>query len=308
MVIKYLGLLSNVDSSILKVKFKHGFKVESISYEDGIDFLHSIEGISNDSWKAQNFLFEKIFSDYRCYNSNEKKMYFIKNTIKCKKLEDNKKLLLRDSKELTYFHNNIINGYLRNTLRLMRLYNGGDIRTPRNYYYIEDELPSKSGYFTIRYVSDELFTIQEKDLQNLHEFLNETNLPFTHGYVNLALHNYEQSYETDSPILSILLSIIGLEVLFNPSDSEISHRVARNTAVLLGKDKDESEIIFNDVRNLYGKRSKLIHTGKSNNITENDLIKSRCYLRKSIKKINKINITKKELLNLLNVLGFRDKI
>jgi len=87
----------------------------------------------------------------------------------------------------------------------------------------------------------------------------------------------------------------------------LRYRISRNTAVLLGKDKDDSERIFSEIRDLYDKRSKIVHTGKSGIINDKDLLKLRYYVRGSIKEINKIGKNKNGLLDMLNSCGFGER-
>lgn len=101
--------------------------------------------------------------------------------------------------------------------------------------------------------------------------------------------------------------MISLETLFNPGRQELRYRVSRNTAVILGKEKEDSEKIFREIKKLYDKRSDIVHTGKSNTINEEDLLKLRHYVRESIKEIIKIDKNKDELLELLNSCGFGEK-
>ena len=85
------------------------------------------------------------------------------------------------------------------------------------------------------------------------------------------------------------------------------YRISRNAAVLLGKDKEDSKTIFSEIKDLYDKRSKIVHTGNSNIINEEDLLKLRHYVRESIKEIIKVDKNKDELLELLNSCGFGEK-
>ena len=63
----------------------------------------------------------------------------------------------------------------------------------------------------------------------------------------------------------------GLEALFNIGQPELSYTISRNIAVLLGIDKDDSNKIFQEMKDLYKKRSKIIHGSYSKNIGEEDL-------------------------------------
>jgi len=96
-----------------------------------------------------------------------------------------------------------------------------------------------------------------------------------------------------------------MEAFFCASQNEITYQVSRNAAVLLGKSKDESKEIFNDIKKLYSKRSKLIHGKQDKNpIIPKDILRLRHYVRESIKSIYKLDLGQKELLRILNESGF----
>ena len=99
--------------------------------------------------------------------------------------------------------------------------------------------------------------------------------------------------------------MISMEAFFSNSQNEITYQVSRNAAVLLGKSKDESKEIFDDMKKLYGKRSKLIHGKRDKKpITLEDVLRLRHYVRESIKSIYKLGLDQKELLDILNTSGF----
>ena len=140
------------------------------------------------------------------------------------------------------------------------------------------------------------------------EFIRGTKLPFTESFLQLAFENFELSYQTHNINLSFLSLMISLETLLHPGDQgELSYRISRNAAVLLGNDKEDSIEIQGNVKELYRKRSAIVHTGKSNSMNEEDLLKLRHCVRASIKEINKIGRSKKEILDLLNSRGFDER-
>lgn len=141
-----------------------------------------------------------------------------------------------------------------------------------------------------------------------------------------AFESYEESYNIQNQGLSFLMLIIALEVLFGPKDGmvELTHRISRNIAVLLGENLEDSKRIFKEIKNFYNKRSKMLHTGEyrykhfhnqqhkhsqhkdiqQKCISQDDLLKLREYVRKSIKKIYSLNKDKETLEDLLNFKGF----
>ncbi len=98
--------------------------------------------------------------------------------------------------------------------------------------------------------------------------------------------------------------MIAMEVLLNPSDHELRYRVSRNTGVLLRQDSDQGETIFKEMQRLYDTRSKLVHTGNKSNVTREDVLKLRQYVREAIKEAMASHMSKDELLKTINACGF----
>jgi len=93
-----------------------------------------------------------------------------------------------------------------------------------------------------------------------------------------------------------------LETLFHPNKyGELTYRISRNTAVLLGRN---SKTIYSETRRLYDLRSKLIHTGKKNIVKDEELLLLRHYVRESIKETYRLGKGKDEMLEFLNSCGF----
>jgi hypothetical protein len=211
--------------------------------------------------------------------------------------------------EVAKFDNNLVHGYLNPVIRLMRLFKEGNICIPLKYYFFIDNNAPKSfiRQSTGLYISSEpKYTLENSELPDLQRFIQNTKLPFKESFLQLAFENFELSYQTHNINLSFLSLMISLETLFNPGGQELRYRVSRNTAVLLGKEDKDSKMIFSEIKDLYDKRSNIVHTGKSN-INNEDLLKLRHYVRESIKEINKIGKSKNKLLDLLNSCGFGER-
>jgi hypothetical protein len=135
-------------------------------------------------------------------------------------------------------------------------------------------------------------------LCDLKEFIEYIDLNFDEKdeeFLKLAFGNFEQSYHIENLHLSFLSLMNGVESLLHPaSTGEITYKISRYVAILIGKNKNDSEKIFHRMKKLYNERSKIVHTGKAK-LSEEDETKLREYLRESIKEINKI-IKNKEAL------------
>ena len=69
-----------------------------------------------------------------------------------------------------------------------------------------------------------------------------------------------------------------LEALINPVRDEITYRLSRNAAILIGCNKTDSQNIFDEVKSLYTKRSALLHTGKTGKVKREELNRLRFYV------------------------------
>jgi hypothetical protein len=295
----FKGILANVDSSILQVDFNHGFKIEAFSQEEAITLLSNLEKL------PEMALVQKYFWHYECLNGSEQKMYVISRSLESVSGNDSTVF-----SRIARFDNELVLGHLGPMIRLMRLFKEGDIRMPVKFYYqvqnneIQGRTRSESG----RYVSSEPCHLEASEIPFLLSFIQTVKLPFKRDFLHLAFENFELSYEISDMQLAFLVLMIGLETLLTDSNYEVTHRISRNTAVLLGENKEDSKEIFTQIKKLYGKRSGIVHSGKRNIIEKEDLLKLRGYLRKAIKEVYHLDREKSEIMNLLDSQGFGEKI
>jgi hypothetical protein len=287
----FLGLLANVDSSIMNLKLKHGLKIESMDVTPGINLIGNLENSNPDDAYV-------LINDFKCLNVSESKIYFITKTIRAEKIMGG---------GISAFSNKVIHEYLTPVLKSIRLFKMGNICMPLSYYYYSDISPSHASMksFTWIFIARELFSLGS-DSRKIQNFLKTTKLPFRESFLQLAFQNFETSYDIPFRHMPYVLLMMSLEALFNRGESEIASTIARNTAVLLGKDKSDSDSIYKNVKKLYKKRNHLVHRGTAD-ITEDDLQLLRYYVRESIKMVSKIGKNKDDLAHLLNSHGFDDR-
>ncbi|VUT28041.1 MAG: hypothetical protein SYNGOMJ08_00601 [Candidatus Syntrophoarchaeum sp. GoM_oil] len=296
--IHFMGILANVDSSILNVKLDHGFVIEAQSENELVNLIANFDEIS--PRRAS----EKLYMQVPCLNADEKAGYVIKNSFEVDKRNNKSSISFSDSAD---FNTIFVHEYLDNQIRLMLLFREGNIRMPIRYYYkVEDGTPKLLGWLgtVLHVLTYPKYKLEEFEISDLQKFIQKTELPFSEDFLQFAFENFELSYQIHNASLSFLSLMNGLESLFNPSDGELRYRISRNTAAFLGKDKEDSKKISKDIRDLYDKRSKIVHTGKSNVVDREDVLKLRDYVRESIKEINKIGKNKDELLDMLTSTGF----
>jgi hypothetical protein len=308
-----LCFLSNVDSTISKLKLNNGFKIEEMSYTEGIDLLCQFENMTEmQAYSNLVSFYRLIQSDEPQCTPREKQFYVIVNSYNCEINMDNEGRITEWDFDEDAKHDMIIHQYLNPTIKLMRLFKDGNIGIPLRYEYIyEGNKPKSFCRVSLKKpVSYGIFTIEDSKVKQLQEFINNTKIPFSDN-IQLAFDNFNQSYDIDNENLSFLSLMICMEIFFNPVDQrELKNRISKGAAILIGKDRDDSINIYKDIKKLYDKRSSLVHSGKS--ITRVDLQKLRQYVRKSIKKILEIDEVKlgknlEEFKKTLNLCGMGEK-
>lgn len=296
----FFAPIGNVDDSILKIKLKQGFEIDSMSFDEGSKFIATIEKMAPEDigrWRH----YQTVFS--------QRKLFFIRNSFDfdLPKSENGNPLF---SSELYMFINNLVDQNLVIPLRLLRLFKEGNIHMPFWCIYgLTNGIPmvilAGGGTFFTQY--QDLFHLDDSEIENAQKYLEITKMPLNFDYLKLAHENFELSYTVHNPSLSFLSLMIASEVLFNPGSGDITYRISRNFAVLLGNSVDDAKRIQKEIKELYKKRSSLVHSGKEIWIfvgEDDDVSKIRNYVRESIKKIIPMNLPKDDLLDLLNSKGF----
>lgn len=297
---EFIGLLANVDSSILNLELEHGFKIDSMSLDEFSILFSKLKETPPFSVISQESNFHLI-----CKNQI---VYYVSNSTKDALEVDDRKNPEFFQPAYYKFHE-LVREYLDKTLRVMRLFKEGNICMPSYYlYYLKDNVPRlSSSISTILNLTAEPFFVSEREISLIHDFIDRTTIPFKQPFVQLAFENFELSYRVSERELSYLSLMIALEALFHPSNQgELSYRISRNVAVLIGsRETKASREIIKDVKELYRKRSALIHTGEIK-INDADILLLRYYVRESIKKINDLNFGKDELSDFLTSKGFNE--
>ncbi len=302
--VRFMGLLTNTNSSILDVKLEHGFKIEKINGRKLIDLIVKLEKIPE--ILARSRIIEKSF-----LNLQEENAYAVSNLIDDIEVTEKGELDNKNFKALSKYEIKYYNSYLYNTLALMRLFKEGHLFMPERHYFFDDD---ESGIFSLKtdigvgFRRGTTFSLKKSELQDLQTFIQSIELPFKNPSLKLAHQNFEMAYIIYNKNLSFLALMISLESLFNPGGGgELTYRISRNTAVLIGRDKEDSINIYRKMKKLYGTRCDIVHQGKPNAVTEGDIKDLRNYVIRSIKEFYKIGKSKDEILELLNSSGFGDR-
>lgn len=296
-MVYFMGFLANVDSSILQIQaaLDYGFRVAEKSSDRAEDDICAIEGVPRPT------AVEKLVR-LQCLSPYPDKLHFFSNSLEAEIKKTKDGILKSIPFRFIKFHSQSVKHYLFSLVRLMRLFGEGNIRIPLIYWYYYHEGHPRAFYSggTGLFVAPEPYFLPSSEVPALLIFVKKTKIPLAHSFVQLAFENFELSYETPNTNLSFLSLMMGLETLLNRGRQNIRSTLARNAAVLLGKDRNEAEAIFSGVKGLYDKRSAIIHTGKSDVMGQGDLKQLRRYVREAIKEAHNVGKDKDDLVDLLN--------
>jgi len=69
--VHFLGVLANVDQSILKYRLEHGFEITSVPVDEAVHLISNLENL------PQKSVYSKLFMHYPCINSSENRIYLV---------------------------------------------------------------------------------------------------------------------------------------------------------------------------------------------------------------------------------------
>jgi hypothetical protein len=300
----YLAILNNVNSTIKSLNFGDGLSVQAWPKNDLIEFIANAQSLPS---KEVDYRFEENYGidekDTECFVISGNFDIAPFEYVNCDSEENINKAM-----DIHKIYDKIENN-IGNKIRLLRLVKQGNVKIPYSTFYIIDENGKHESVYSNEDLlpnNSQLYVVAENEVDIINKFINKSIIPLKPKYLQLAFENFNLSYSILENQLAFLVLMICLETIFNSSKQELRYRISRNIAVLLGTDRLHSEIIFKEIRNFYDKRSKLVHTGNSDDITYEDTETLREYVRKSIKTVYKLRLSKDELSIELNKYGFGD--
>jgi len=294
----FLASLSWADDSLLGLEVARGIKIEKWSIERFIAIMKDFTSFDENGCR-------EVLRDQFCLDENEKSVYVISGSYNVK-ITDEKPLLphIRKLEAEGY------GGYIRkakNGIRLMRLYKEGSLGIPDIYIYRKNRnvIDLEINYSNLRLHGppEVQYSLTATEKEDIGRFLKRHSLPFSPPYIQLAFDNFDLSFNNQHLNLDFLCLMIAAEVLFNDGSYELKYRITRGMAILLGTNKTECHEIYSNMKKLYDKRSRLVHTGKAS-ISLTDVILLRRYLRNSIKELLRLRLSKTELSKRLMETGF----
>lgn len=296
--IHFIGFLANVDDSILKLDLGHPFKIEKKSQEIPVSFLRHIrqhygtesdDGILAVEDQVSGIVHNQSFF-YYCVTANNVELF--------ESTPQGGVVIRPDALKGIFYP-------LRDKVRLLRLFKEGNILMRFSLFYHLEGTEPKIIWSILEgpLVDRVIFKLNSNEVEQLQDFINKVKMPFEKN-LQLAFESFELSYENHSGAMNFLSLMIAMEVMLNRGGNELRYTISRNAAVLLGKDKGDSEHVFEEIRDLYDKRSSLVHRGFTSEINSKDVLRLRHYVREAIKEMQSVGKDPEEIRDILNTCGF----
>lgn len=206
----------------------------------------------------------------------------------------------------SYRHLDELNQRLRDRLTLTSLFLSAHIEPAVIFWHasINNRPTLFSGESVMHSISDAPGILGLDEANRLNAFLQRTKLPLRRDYIQLALDNWEESLRAISKKAELLSLVTAIEALFNVGHNDIKYRVCRSIAVLLGDTAEDSDSVYQLVREAYDVRSQLVHTGKSKGLDKIWCWMLRRYVRDAIVRHLEIDQKKEALAEQFTRLGF----
>lgn len=310
----FIAPLSNFYSET-ELHFKSGLRAINLRADIADNLIANLEGLS------QSQAIMKLARDYNCiYPRNEGRLIteqtasFITNTFTVEQTIETgsgnevfSKLMGATMSKGTEYRNE-----LNRILNAMHLFKEGAVRVPKAHFFFRKDgvIHEISSYGMnvpqgIERHTVEPYNIDKDEVEQLYTLIDKMSTPFSQDYINLCHENFELSYNVSNYSLAFLSLVTALEVLFNDGEGGATYKLARSTAALLAKDSQEFDKIYKDMKGLYSKRSRAVHRGIGKDISGEDILHVRDYVRRAILAANAINKNKNDLLDYLNQVGFK---
>ncbi len=148
----------------------------------------------------------------------------------------------------------------------------------------------------------ENFSLTESEKAALQTFYPKL-LSIHSESVKRMIELFHEAYRSTNSDIAFILRVTILEMLIE-GNAELSYRLSRSVAVLLGKSREESAEIYTKCKELYSARSTYLHDGNARKITEQYRLLALDYSRRII--ANLIDKDLKEVRNTLETCGFGD--
>lgn len=197
--------------------------------------------------------------------------------------------------------------FVANLLQQLKLFKNGDIECAIQFQidkYTRHRGMKSTNQNIKSYNINSAFSLTEHEIKAFSAFYRENFV--ANSLTALAIENFNLSYRLTDVKTKYITLMTCLECLFNQGKDQITHTVSRHLSLITSHSAEEFNENYYRAKKLYEIRSIIVHGDK----TKVDLMTSTNELqnkvRQAINYCQNLDITKKELFNKLNALGFSE--
>lgn len=292
----FLALLKNAAASLAGLEIGLGMTIKTFRLEEMINLLLPLEEEPRHSVKK---ILELNYGQ-RGYRGNfQEPIVAVTGTFTIPRAKRTRAIWSPKNDKAMWKSRSERYNRVEETIEWMRIFSEGGICLGKVYAY-----DSFGTWAAIGGEDEEIFPttyqLSSAETRSLAHFLRNKSTP--PAYLDLAIEYFQESYGLHSTASSFLGLMMALESIFG-IDTELTYRIARNVAVLISDKMNPGDEVFSAVKALYKKRSQLIH-GRRTEVTYDDVLRLREYLRRIIKRLLFSNVTQVELEHYLTATGF----
>ena len=310
------SLFVNVDNSVLGLNpiiDKFGYQFVSINLQDFEKSFSHLVSLPKDFQSERNFVFAdgkhsvsqefcELILNHQSFGHSALKN---KAIILLQRIKDFEQEVIKNtvSVGLAMQVASELQDFSYSLIQQLRLHKNGDIACPIEFQIIKDSRrvsfrslrQSKfHGHANLKLTSDDVIILSKTLTEKF----------VTNQLTELAINNFNLSYEISDLKTRYITLMTCLESLMNLGPHQITHTVSRHLALVISKSVNEFQLNYTRIKQLYDIRSNIVHGGT---ISE-DLAKVTNELhdkvRHAINYCIKLDIDKKSLFEKLNALGF----
>jgi hypothetical protein len=180
-----------------------------------------------------------------------------------------------------------------------------------DYQTMNDDLRFLSVFHNEINISsgDTFLTFEENKIDEINIFVEKYFENYLEiKYLKSSIQNYLNAFDSNYFHFSFIAFCICLESI-TVGKAELNYRIARNIAVICGKDRESSHLIFKNIKKIYNLRSEIVHgTEFSDDKVSDYLYYLELICSKLITELLKHNINNIDSLNeKITTLGFGER-
>jgi hypothetical protein len=276
------------------------------SYSEVIDEWHNEQLERGVPIKEIETIISEEFHELLTYSiHNGLELLMTRELILLKKIENFDHLVINGGSTFArdFQIHNEMSIFVNDLIQKLRLFKNGDINC-KTIFHISADTRRITQRFNPAFLSGggKKYVVSDEDVE-LFGKLMKTNSK-VNKLSELAINNFNLTYQITDLKSKYLNLMICLESLFNVNSIEITHTLSRHLAIIISDNKEEFAKNYIRIKKLYSYRSKLIHGSALNENLALITDELQDLVRRAINYCLRIDKSKDELNSYLNGKGF----